>query len=462
MADGTRLRELQEHKKQIDQMLKIEALKREAAEIKMQEQITKANEEMKGFMHGVGLMASSIQLQLSNLDKGKKMATESSILGSPNSGDHSKSNQPKPQHVIPNREWSDSELTEDYFIASFISGLGKKIQSLIQMFKPRTLSHAIELGQQQINNMETMSKKFKSNNKPNQFTAFDREGVDETYLEDVELATAIEEESIRSTYSDSGSTLSFINETTAKGLGCVLNSAKPLMVKVVNGHKMISSTRLKFCTPVELDYDKMTFTVTVSGKKVKIQAMTVEGQCNFNFILETALFEMELGLIQGRKIEHYINFKPPNPNAYPDFEICGEILRWVLHDWGQGSHIGGGIVTNKEEEEGFLAKSVSSTIELPFHSFDIPKLSSPMSHSTATSQIPIVHTSTTHSPSYAPSIDPVSPSPPTSSTDYYMPTNTTTTHAHIHRRSQRVTRAPSYLEDYVCSASLSSSGVLSS
>ncbi|KAH6754884.1 hypothetical protein C2S53_019592 [Perilla frutescens var. hirtella] len=101
---------------------------------------------------------------------------------------------------------------------------------------------------------------------------------------------------------DSGSTLSFINEATTKILGCVLENVRPLMVKVANGNRMMSTTRvnhfrwtmqnhnftyspkvlategydlilggdwLKSCTPFKLDYDKMTFIVTVAGTKFK-------------------------------------------------------------------------------------------------------------------------------------------------------------------------------------------------
>ncbi|KAK6164307.1 hypothetical protein DH2020_001171 [Rehmannia glutinosa] len=44
---------------------------------------------------------------------------------------------------------------------------------------------------------------------------------------------------------DSGSTLSFIQETTARKLGCDLEVVKPLLVKVANGQRMVSSQRAK-------------------------------------------------------------------------------------------------------------------------------------------------------------------------------------------------------------------------
>ncbi|KAK6121531.1 hypothetical protein DH2020_044722 [Rehmannia glutinosa] len=36
---------------------------------------------------------------------------------------------------------------------------------------------------------------------------------------------------------------------------------------------------LKSCTPIELDYDKMTFTVTFMGRRIKIQALRSIAEC---------------------------------------------------------------------------------------------------------------------------------------------------------------------------------------
>ncbi|KAK6123472.1 hypothetical protein DH2020_042793 [Rehmannia glutinosa] len=114
---------------------------------------------------------------------------------------------------------------------------------------------------------------------------------------------------------DSGSTLSFIQAATTKKLGCKVEPAKPLLVRVANGQRMVSSQKatgfkwtmqghvftysfrlldnegcdlilggdwLKACTPIELDYENMTFTVTYQGKRgkrVKIQALTSMVEC---------------------------------------------------------------------------------------------------------------------------------------------------------------------------------------
>lgn len=112
---------------------------------------------------------------------------------------------------------------------------------------------------------------------------------------------------------DSGSTLSFIQEQTAKKLGCSLVDSKPLLVRVANGQKMISTKQvanlqwkmqdrnfaysprlldnvgcdmilggdwLKSCTPVELDYEGMSVTVTKGGEKIKLQAITSLSDCH--------------------------------------------------------------------------------------------------------------------------------------------------------------------------------------
>ncbi|KAH6769439.1 hypothetical protein C2S51_014775 [Perilla frutescens var. frutescens] len=279
------------------------------------------------------------------------------------------------------------QFSEEYFIASFISGLGEEIQPLIHMFKPATLKHTIELGQQQILNLEAMAKKFKSSTKSNYMGAR-REVINNSYnsrtspaptkppfkfLTAAEMAARREkglcyncdeafsvghrckaiisymimseegemahlqsistgEEASDMTTADvamdeiqmalniisgeggfttmrvygqvgshklhilidSGSTLNFIRKATTRELGCQLEPTRPLLVKVANGNRMVSSTRvngfqwtmqghqftysprtlstegcdlilrgdwLKACTPIELDYDKMTFTV---------------------------------------------------------------------------------------------------------------------------------------------------------------------------------------------------------
>lgn len=108
---------------------------------------------------------------------------------------------------------------------------------------------------------------------------------------------------------DSGSTLSFLQEDMANKLECQTHSVKPLLVRVANGQKLVTTKRatdfkwtvqghdfqysprllknvgcdmmlggdwLRFCTPIELDYANMKFTVTLNGKRVILQAIPLQ------------------------------------------------------------------------------------------------------------------------------------------------------------------------------------------
>lgn len=537
MAEGTRLRDLQEAQKKFDQILQTEALKREATELKLQEQISGVTDEMQKQFAGVEgkfdhltITLATIQLQLLNMTKMRSGGDGESVLGNPeflmSGGDggsggshhsfkyklHNESGgspmiTPLPKlefprfdgthprawilkcqsyfKLIPNipeqqkvtlasmhlegkaNQWYQylsisqtdlnwaqfielvsarfeelketkivaefnklkmmgsyadyvekfeelracllliyrGEFSEDYFIASFISGLGEELQSFIRMFNPSSLQQAMELGKNQIHTLEAISKKmrgtYRGNISSNQgykrpdfnpvnntkaiggtiktpfklLTAAEMdarrekglcyncdeqyapghrckvrityvimtqeeetqlmsatleeqaEGEDPKELEEISLAfSAITGEGGPTTMRvigevnghkiniliDSGSTLSFVSEATAKLLNSKLEYTKPILVKVANGSKMVSSKLikgfkwniqqqtftysprvlategcdlilggdwLKSCTPVELDYDKMTVAVTQQGRRLKIQAITGEELC---------------------------------------------------------------------------------------------------------------------------------------------------------------------------------------
>ncbi|KAK6149080.1 hypothetical protein DH2020_016605 [Rehmannia glutinosa] len=507
MADGTRLKDLQEAQKRIDQILQTEALKREATEMKLQEQISGINSEMHDQMMGINSKyehltntLAAIQLQLLNMNKGKGELDEESILGVPYPVSAAAANQTRTQQssgnkihmdhqgvqmisplpkidfprfdgshprawilkcngyfrLIPNipdnqkvilasmhfegkaAQWyqnfamkqgeltwnqflevisarfeelkesriiaefnklkqngsyndyvdrfeelkacllltTNGDFSEEYFVASFISGLSDELQAFITMFDHVSLQQAIELGRKQILTLDAITKKLKapqrrnespsvakpnmlSPQKPpmklltaNEMAARREKGLcykcDEPFsfghsckqritymimteeeelsysptspenqedlnpplqqMEEVQMTlNAISgEESITTMrlygecgqhklhiLIDSGSTLSFIQEATARKLGCHLEPAKPLLVKVANGQRMVSAKKahnfkwkmqgqeftyslrllenegcdlilggdwLKSCTPIELDYDNMTFT----------------------------------------------------------------------------------------------------------------------------------------------------------------------------------------------------------
>ncbi|KAK6125713.1 hypothetical protein DH2020_040546 [Rehmannia glutinosa] len=302
---------------------------------------------------------------------------------------------------------NNGDYSEEYFVASFISGLSEELQSFVNMFEPTTLQQTIDLGRKQIQTLEAITRKmkppvrsfapnynsykkpdipqFQTNrappnppNKPpvklltaSEMAARREKGLcyncDEPFtfghrcknritymimteeeelsylhttlditeapvpaqpqMEEIQISlNAIAGEDGITTMRlygesgehklhiliDSGSTLSFIQEATARRLGCHLEPAKPLLVRVANGQRMVSSYKatsfqwtmqghlftyslrlldnegcdlilggdwLKACTSIELDYENMTFTVTSKGKRVKIQALTSMAEC---------------------------------------------------------------------------------------------------------------------------------------------------------------------------------------
>ncbi|KAK6151575.1 hypothetical protein DH2020_014210 [Rehmannia glutinosa] len=415
MAEGTRMRDLQEAQKRLDQILQTEALKREAAELKMQEQIAGINSEVQDQLTGINNKyehlthtLATIQLQLLNISKGKGSMEEESILGEPGHGTNSEGNFTRFEELKETRiiaefnklkhtgSYSDyverfeelkacmimlnSEYSEEYFVASFVSGLSEELQAFINMFEPKTLQQTIELGKKQLHTLEAITKKVRQptrsyqNTFPNprryettptvppknpspmpkpplklltasEMAARREKGVcyncDEQFTYGHSLNSPVHQmEEIQMSLNslagedglttmrlfgesgthrlhiliDSGSTLSFIQESTAKRLGCHLENAKPILVKVANGQRMVSSVKatgfkwtmqgheftyslrvlqnegcdlilggdwLKSGTPIELDYEKMTFTVTLKGKRVKIQALTSAADCKF-------------------------------------------------------------------------------------------------------------------------------------------------------------------------------------
>ncbi|KAK6128670.1 hypothetical protein DH2020_037582 [Rehmannia glutinosa] len=58
------------------------------------------------------------------------------------------------------------DYSEEYFIASFISGLSEESQAFINMFEPSTLQQTIELGRKQLCTIEALSKKLKGPARP--------------------------------------------------------------------------------------------------------------------------------------------------------------------------------------------------------------------------------------------------------------------------------------------------------
>lgn len=88
MAEGTRFKDLQEAQKRFDQILQSESMKREAAELKLQEQITQVTSEVQnqfssfaGKFDHLSTTLAAMQLQLMNVDKGRNTSESDSVLG---------------------------------------------------------------------------------------------------------------------------------------------------------------------------------------------------------------------------------------------------------------------------------------------------------------------------------------------------------------------------------------------
>ncbi|KAK6152008.1 hypothetical protein DH2020_014643 [Rehmannia glutinosa] len=411
MADFTRLKDLQEEHKRIDQILQAEAMKREASEMKFEE-----------------LRESRI---IAEFNKLKQTGSYADYVD--------KFEELKACMLLMN----NGVFSEEYFVANFVSGLSEELQSFITMFEPSTLQQTIELGRKQLVTLDAISRKLKGPSKPatSNFQNPKSQEQEEInppiqQMDEVQMTLhAISGEGGITTMRlygecgphklhiliDSWSTLSFIQEASAKKLGCHLEPTKPLLVKVANGQKMLSSKKahnfkwkmqgheftyslrlletegcdlilggdwLKSCTPIELDFDKMTFTVTLMGRRVKIQALTSTVECKM--ISGPSPYKL-VHSEANSEIEEIFVITPIAPLQVLDHrEITrkGEkvqqlIVKWIdLKDgfdswedlkffkkkfpnfdpWGQGSIEHGGIVVSSElnedgeEELGFLDK----------------------------------------------------------------------------------------------------------
>lgn len=88
MADGTRFKDIQEAQKRLDQVLQTESMKREASEVKLQEQISTVSLEVKkqlgdfaGKFDHISTTLASFQLQLQNIDHTRSTSGRNSVLG---------------------------------------------------------------------------------------------------------------------------------------------------------------------------------------------------------------------------------------------------------------------------------------------------------------------------------------------------------------------------------------------
>ncbi|KAK6135131.1 hypothetical protein DH2020_031122 [Rehmannia glutinosa] len=195
MADDTRLKDLQEARKRIDQDLQTESMKREAAEMKLQEQISGINIEVQEQLSGLNERyehltntLAAIQLQLLNLNKGKTHSDEESILGGPYPEEEELSY--LQDHVAIEDEDNSEQVPMEEVQMSLNALTGEDGVTTMRLFGESN-GHRLHI------------------------------------------------------LIDSENTLSFIQESTAKKLGCQLEAVKPLLVKVANGQRMVSSYPLR-------------------------------------------------------------------------------------------------------------------------------------------------------------------------------------------------------------------------
>ncbi|KAH6809268.1 hypothetical protein C2S51_027051 [Perilla frutescens var. frutescens] len=161
---------------------------------------------------------------------------------------------------------------------------------------------------------------------------------------------------------DTGSTLSFIQESTVQRLGFPLEQVTPLMVKVSNGQKLVSNAQAKYfswgvqghqfnyslrvlqiegydlilggdwlrsCTPIELDYKNMTFTVTQKGQRIKLQTVTSHVDC---MVISGPTLYRLTHTKNWKEIEEIymvqIHAKVIDADSYPNYQAVDGLLRY--------------------------------------------------------------------------------------------------------------------------------------
>lgn len=151
---------------------------------------------------------------------------------------------------------------------------------------------------------------------------------------------------------DTGSTLSFIRDSTAERLGCEIEATNPLLIRVANGQKLVSTLITKgfsgeiqghsfshplrvlkndgcdiilgcdwmeACSPIEFDLKKKTVTIKDGRKKVRMHARLPATSCQFishhslyKLIHSTAMHTIEeIYLVTAQLLKQHLK-KIPN------------------------------------------------------------------------------------------------------------------------------------------------------
>ncbi|CAN1845235.1 Transposon Tf2-9 polyprotein [Linum perenne] len=197
-------------------------------------------------------------------------------------------------------------LGEAYFVQSFISGLDEEIQPVLLMLGRPDLNTAFLQAR-----MEEMEPETEET---------EQEGVEEVFMQ--ATGGAVTGHAIRLKGKvgrtavliliDSGSSHTFLSQSSARELKCDLQQAPPMRVKVANGESLMSTTIckdftwymqnqkfmydvrvlplkdndlvlgcnwLKTISPVEMDFEKLSMTFQWQGKQPVLQGVEENGCC---------------------------------------------------------------------------------------------------------------------------------------------------------------------------------------
>ncbi|KAH6804575.1 hypothetical protein C2S51_032822 [Perilla frutescens var. frutescens] len=112
MAENTRLKELQEAQKRLDQVWQAESLKRDAAETRLKEQISSVSKMQEGMMsklENLSELVTSMQVQIQKDAKGKGHEDSESILGKPPINYMEGGSQSRTYSIVGNRQLIDNQ-----------------------------------------------------------------------------------------------------------------------------------------------------------------------------------------------------------------------------------------------------------------------------------------------------------------------------------------------------------------
>ncbi|KAH6786813.1 hypothetical protein C2S52_006365 [Perilla frutescens var. hirtella] len=440
MAENTRLKELQEAQKRLDQVWQAESLKRDAAETRLKEQISSVSKMQEGMMNfpkfdGLQprvwiLRCNGYFKMIPNLPDDQKITLDTmNFEGRAATWYQSFSSKPvdltwsqfvgivsarfeelREDNVVVEFNklrhtgdyWTyvdrfkelkdcmtlfgDKAYSEAYFITSFLSGLSEELKVAVKMFNPTTLAQAIELGQNQLISIEAITKKIKAGQRPypsnvprnnpqttaQQFTSApklnqplkapvkinymimteDEEEFSRLHVttpQETEIPSGKELEEVQVSLNtikgddgittlrftgtshghslqvliDIGSTLSFIKESTAQLLGCGIEETTPLLIKVANGQKLISSSRAENFG-WDMQGHHLTHPLRIEVEEVFLLAMqkpSYDRNLELKELIDefSDIFQEPEGLPPLRGVEHQIILKAGMSTIIPEW-----------------------------------------------------------------------------------------------------------------------------------------------